>query len=72
MHSPEDGLEGVYVNKRLVAIFSGNDYEDIWAGPGTQFAYINPERQYQFGVNLIVYALTQEGSITKRLTDGVQ
>ena len=72
MYSPEDGLEGVHINERLVAIFSGNDYEDIWAGPGTQFAHINPQRQYQFGVNLVVYALTQEGSITHRLMDSVR
>ena len=71
MNSPVDGLEGVHINGRLVAIFSGNDYEDIWAGPGTQFGNMNPERQYQFGVNLVVYALTQEGSITHQVMNAV-
>jgi hypothetical protein len=29
-------------------------------------------RQLQFGVNLIVFALTQEGSITHRLMESVR
>jgi hypothetical protein len=70
-YSPVDGLEGVHIGGRLVAIFSGNDYEDIWAGPGTQFGHMNPQRQYQFGVNLVVYALTQEGSITHQVMNAV-
>jgi hypothetical protein len=31
----------------------------------------DPTRQLQFGVNLIVFALTQEGSITNQVMDSV-
>jgi hypothetical protein len=52
-------LEGLEVGDRLVAVLSRTGYQ-YSSGAGT-------ERQRQFGVNLIVFALTQEGSITRRL-----
>ena len=33
---------------------------------------LDPTRQFQFGINTIIFALTQEGSITERLMDVVQ
>ena len=46
------------------------DYEDIWSRECWDNS--DPTRQYMFGVNLVVFALTQEGGVTHRLMAGVQ
>jgi hypothetical protein len=73
---PYPYLEGITINSRLVAIHSMKAYMIAWADWGqgsfsysTTYAKMNPTRPLQFGVNLVVFALTQEGSITKRTMD---
>jgi hypothetical protein len=57
-------LEGVTVEDRLVAVFSSKEIGKVWGNYET--LGIDPTRQLQFGVNLVVFALTQKGSITER------
>ena len=57
-------LEGLEVKGRLVAVLSKKGYFAPW---GEAMGKPSFERELQFGVNLIVFALTQEGSITHRL-----
>jgi hypothetical protein len=63
-------LEGLEVDNRLVAILSQKEYVGRWCGWGSGGG--DCTRQFQFGVNLIVFALTQEGSITHRLMESVR
>ena len=53
-------LEGVWIDDRLVAIYSDKGYAIKWA------ATSNNEPQLKMGVNMVVYALTQEGSIAQQ------
>jgi len=53
-------LEGVWIDDRLVAIYSDKGYAIKWA------ATSNNEPQLRMGVNMVVYALTQEGSIAQQ------
>ena len=64
-----DYLEGITLNGQLVAIHSNKDISDYW--PGVSQAKHNT-RQLQFGVNMIVYALTREGSVTKQVMDALK
>ena len=68
--APYDYLEGVTIERRLVAIVSVKDLEGAWDW-WPERAGIDNTRQLQFLVNLIVFALTQEGSITNRVMDTV-
>ena len=63
-------LEGIHVNERLVAIYSNRDYGDSWDFCEAQG--INSTREFQFGINMIIFALTQEGSITHRVMNAIQ
>jgi len=74
-------LEGVQWGERLMATVSRLWLWHAWGdwGPGVPDASVrasyghgDPTRLLQFGVNLIIFALTQEGSITHRLTDSVK
>ena len=71
-----DHLKGVIVDGRLVAILSEKGYYSPWSDwgthPGAAYKSMDPTRQLQFGVNVIILALTQEGSITRRLMDSVE
>ena len=67
-----DYLEGIHLDGRMVAILEAKDYATFWV----RYFYWNAwntghdhdHRQYlQFGVNTIILALTQEGSIAHRL-----
>jgi hypothetical protein len=71
-------LEGVHAGDRLSAVLSKKWYCLPWTfwglnRPGTGGADLkeDPERCFQFGVNTIIFALTQEGSITHRLMESV-
>jgi len=57
-------LEGIYLEGRLVAVISNKGYSVIW---GRAQKGLREERQLQFGVNVIVFALLQEGSITDKV-----
>ncbi|MFC1651261.1 DUF4159 domain-containing protein, partial [Candidatus Latescibacterota bacterium] len=56
-------LEGVWLDDRLVAIYSDKGYALKWKDPS------NNEPQLRMGVNMVVYALTQEGSIAQQKMD---
>ena len=53
-------LEGVWINDRLVVVFSNKGYIVKW----TDMQSNDP--QLKMGVNLIVFALTQEGGIARK------
>ncbi len=61
-----DYLEGITLDGRLVVIHSNKDMSDLW--------YLNVEntRVLQFAVNMVIFALTQEGSITNQAMHHVQ
>ena len=75
-------LAGLLLERgRLVGIISRKWYANAWGdwGPGGYrypksypYAHLDPTRPLQFGVNLIVFALTQEGSITHRVMNMVR
>ena len=56
-------LEGVFLGNRLVALYSDKGYVHKWAEN-----YGN-EPQLRFGINVVVFALTQEGSIAQQQID---
>jgi hypothetical protein len=70
-------LDGVFREGRLIAILSriwmGNAWGD-WNRPPFSGGYGSRDntRELQLGINLVVFALTQEGSITNRVMDSVQ
>jgi hypothetical protein len=56
-------LEGVFIDGRLVALYSDKGYVHTWARN-----YGN-EPQLRFGINAVIFALTQEGSIAQQQID---
>jgi len=56
------GVDGVTIDGRLVVFYSNRDYgcdwNEWWSG--------DPTNSYKLGVNTIIFALTQEGSITRQ------
>ncbi len=56
-------LEGVFVGGRLVAVYSDKGYVHTWA------RNFGNEPQLRFGINAIIFALTQEGSIAQQQID---
>jgi hypothetical protein len=71
-----DHLEGVTLEGRLLAVMSKRGYFQPWFLWGPDFSKKSwaqdNTRQHQFAVNTIVFALTQEGSITRRLMGAVE
>ena len=63
-----DYLEGVFIEERLLGVCTSKNYWGPWSDKP---AGRNP-RALQFAVNVIVFALTQEGSITHRLMESVR
>ena len=53
-------LEGIFIKDRLVAIYSDKGYAIKWADDE------NNEPQLRMGVNMVVFALTQVGSIAEQ------
>jgi hypothetical protein len=60
---PVNFLEGIYLRDRLVAIYSDKGYGAYW-----EAEYEN-EPQLKMGVNFVVFALTQKGSIAQQQID---
>jgi hypothetical protein len=58
--------KGIEIGGRLVAINTNQGYLVSWLGWYEQFPKIG---EFRFGINTIIFALTQEGSITNRLMD---
>jgi hypothetical protein len=56
-------LEGISIDNRLCAIYSDKGYADKWEDE------TNNEPQLKMGVNMVVFALTQEGSISQQKMD---
>jgi hypothetical protein len=53
-------LEGIWIDNRMVAIYSDKGYAIPWR------EFINNIPQLKMGVNMVVFALTQEGGITRK------
>ena len=70
-----DYLIGIPVDGRLAGVICYNNLASRWADRGGYYGHIEERREntrmLQFGVNLIVFALTQKGSITNRLMDTI-
>jgi len=64
-----DYLEELRLGNRVAAVLSGKWYMSPWGNWGfwPGYTHLDNTRQLQFAVNLIVFALTQEGSITHQL-----
>ena len=80
-HPEYDYLEGIFLPAgRLGGIISRKWYANPWgdwgAGGFTKgdsfYGRQDPTRPLQFGVNLIIFALTQEGGLTHQLMDSMQ
>ena len=54
-------LEGIWLDGRLVAVYSNKGYGAKWK------EFENNEPQLKMGVNMVVYALTQEGGISQKI-----
>ncbi len=72
-----DYLEGIYIGERMVAIASQKWWANAWGDWGPDgvhggYSHLDPTRQFQFGVNLVIFALTQEGSITNQVMQYVE
>jgi hypothetical protein len=67
----KEHLEEIVIAGRTVCIYSNKDLEGAWCH---DFPYNNVDNTvpHMFLVNLIVFALTQEGSITNQVMDTVQ
>lgn len=56
-----ESLEGIFLDGRLAVVYSDMGYGGFWEQP------FENEPQLRMGINLVVYALTQEGSIAWKL-----
>jgi hypothetical protein len=69
-------LEGVTLEGRLWILFSQKGYalgvHDFWPDGYYPMMGGDPVRIVQFCINTIIFALTQEGSITNRVMDVVR
>ena len=71
------GIDGIVIQGRMVATISSLWLWHPWADWSCSWSHWNyegndPTRLFQFGINMIVFALTQEGSITNRVMDSVR
>ena len=76
-----DYLEGIVVGDQLVGVYSMRGYADFWADIAEQeseafdvanspfLASAEEPLVYNLGVNIVVYALTREGSLARQLVD---
>ena len=76
-----DYLEGIEVDGRIAGVYSQKDYADLLAGEAERIRETDQAVNgrfvtgadelpvYDLGVNLVVYALTREGSLAQRLVD---
>jgi hypothetical protein len=64
-------LEGVFLNGRLAVLLSTKGYCMTWGAwrfnPPSAGGPLDNTRQLQFGINIIVYALTQPGGIVDQI-----
>ena len=69
IHEPYE-LEGIHIDERMVGLMSNKDYTEHWLGTASDMQ--DNARQMQFTINTIIFALTQEGSITHQLMEGLR
>jgi hypothetical protein len=70
-----DYLMGLEIDERLACIITYQNIGTAWENLGyrnDKSLYSDNTRHLQFGVNTIVFALTQEGSITNRVMEIVR
>ena len=60
---PSPHLEGIFLEGRLVAVYSDKAYGMLWERE------FQNEPQLRMGLNLVVFALTQQGSIAQQQID---
>jgi len=72
----EPVVRGVYLKNRLALITTNQMYGVCWGdwgritiGGRDYYQYLDPTRVLQFGINTVIFALTQEGSTTHRLME---
>ncbi len=63
MAKPVNYLDGIWIDNRLVAIYSDKGYAILWKN------FSNNIPQLKMGVNMVVFALTQEGGIARKQMD---
>ena len=59
----EPYIEGLYLNERLVALYSDFGYGLMWQEESGN------KKQMQMGVNMIVFAMTQQGGFVSQITN---
>jgi hypothetical protein len=64
-------LEGVFLDGHMVILFSNKSLNNAWNGdwrinPASRGGPINDTRQMQFGVNILVFTLTQPGGFAQQ------
>jgi len=64
-------LEAIFLDGRMVVLFSNKSLNNAWNGdwrvnPASRGGPINDTRQMQFGVNILVFALTQPGGFAQQ------
>ena len=79
-----DFLEGIEVDGRIVGVYSQKNYADLLAGEAERIREADRAHNlvngrfvtgadelpvYNLGVNMVVYALTREGSLARQLVD---
>ena len=78
-----DYLEGIEVNGHIVGFYSQKNYVALWAGEAERIREADRASNsigrfstgadelpiYDLGVNILVYALTREGSLARQLVD---
>ena len=76
-------LEGIEVDGRIVGVYSQKDYADLLAGEAERIRERDRAANkagrfdtgadelpvYDLGVNIVVYALTREGSLAQQLVE---
>ena len=76
-------MEGIEVNGRIVGVYSQKCYAEMWAGEAERSRERDRAANkagrfdtgadelpvYDLGVNIVVYALTREGSLAQQLVE---
>jgi hypothetical protein len=66
-----DYLDGITLEGRLLGVCTSKNYWAMWSDVPRVNAGMDNARALEFGVNVIVFALTQEGSITHQVMDSL-
>ena len=72
-------MEGIILDGRLAVLYANLNLTNPWGdwgrvtfGGRDYYVHLDPTRPLQFGINIVIFALTQEGSITNRIMDTVR